>query len=219
MTVGYGRNTIHITMNTIHIEDVFGSRGRVAVLRVLARVSVPLSIRQVAVQAGMSHAPAAEALDRLVSLGIGAASQAGRARVHWLERRNVVVRELVLPTLDAEEGLEDAALAVLRAALPATVLSAVLFGSRARNDHAPASDFDVLIVEPDKATLDASLAFMDRSSSELRASLGASVSVLGYTMDDARALIARGDNFMDGVARDGVLLAGTPLGAWGTDVE
>jgi len=206
-------------MNTIHIEDVFGSRGRVAVLRVLARVSVPLSIRQVAVQAGMSHSPAAEALDRLVSLGLVAASQAGRSRVHWLERRNVVVRELVLPTLDAEAGLEDAALGVLRAALPATVFSAALFGSRARNDQMPASDFDVLIVEPDKATLDASLALMDRSSSELRASLGASVSVLGYTIDEARALMARGDNFMDGVARDGVLLAGTPLAAWGTDLE
>jgi predicted nucleotidyltransferase len=206
-------------MNTIHLEEVFGSRGRVAVLRVLAGVSVPLSIRQVAVQAGMSHAPAAEALDRLVSLGLVAASQAGRSRVHWLERRNVVVREVVLPALAAEEGLEDSALGVLREALPTTVFSATLFGSRARNDYTRASDYDVLIVEPDRATLDASLAFMDSSSSELRASLGASVSVLGYTIDEARALIARGDNFMEGVARDGVLLVGTPLAAWRTRVE
>ena len=78
----------------------------------------------------------------------------------------------------------------------------VLGDARISLEREPPQNFDVLIVEPDKATLEATLAFMDRSSSGLRASLGASVSVLGYTMDDARALIARGDNFMDGVARE-----------------
>ena len=77
MTRGYGGNSIHITMNTIHTSDIFGSRSRVAVLGVLANVAVPLSIRQVAVQAGLSHASAGEALDHLVSLGVVASSDVG----------------------------------------------------------------------------------------------------------------------------------------------
>jgi predicted nucleotidyltransferase len=198
-------------MDAIHLEDVFGSRGRVAVLRVLARVSVPLSIRQVAVQTGMSHSPTGEILDALVSLGLVASAEAGRSRVHWLERRNIVVRSLVLPALAAEVDLGDAAIRELRTFVPKNVYSAVLFGSRARGDHASGSDFDVLVVEPDEAARDQTLAILDSSSTELRASLGATVSVLGYTIQEARDLMTRGDNFMDGVAREGVLLAGVSL--------
>jgi predicted nucleotidyltransferase len=206
-------------MKTIHTEDVFGSRGRVSVLRVLANVSVPLSIRQIAVQAGMSHASTAEALERLVNLGLVASTQAGRSRVHWLERRNVVVRELVLPAFSAEAGLGEAVARELATALPDDIYSVTLFGSRARGDDAEHSDFDVLVVEPDHATLELTLARLDCETTELRARLGASVSVLGYTIEQAQALIARGDNFMVGVVRDGVLLAGAPIETWGTKGE
>lgn len=202
-------------MNAIRLEDVFGSRGRVAVLRVLAGVSVPLSIRQVAVQAGMSHSPTAEVLDALVSLGLVASAEVGRSRVHWLERRNIVVRTLVLPALAAEGDLENVAIRELRMFLPETVYSAVLFGSRARGDHSRGSDFDVVVVEPDEVTRDQTLAILDSSSTELRARLGASVSVLGYTIQEARDLMACSGNFMDGVVREGVLLAGISLRAVG----
>jgi predicted nucleotidyltransferase len=201
-------------MNTIHLEEVLGSRGKIAVLRVLANVAVPLSIRQVAAQAGLSPAPTAEILDRLVSLGVVAATQAGKSRVHWLERRNLLVRELVLPALALEAGLVDAAVRELRAALPPTVYSAVLFGSRARTDHTTSSDYDVVVVEPDERTLQETLTHMDGLSTDLAASLGAPVSVLGYTLEDARGLLARGDNFMDGVVGDGVLLAGVSPRTW-----
>jgi predicted nucleotidyltransferase len=206
-------------MEAIRLEDVFGSRGRVAVLRVLAGVSVPLSIRQVAVQAGMSHSPTAEVLDSLVSLGLVATTEAGRSRVHWLERRSVVVRSLVLPALAAEADLVDAAIRELRTFVPDTVYSAVLFGSRARGDHVRGSDYDVIIVEPDEATRDQTLGLVNRSSTELRARLGASVSVLAYSIQEVRDLAERGDNFMDGVVRDGVLLAGVSPRAWGCQDE
>lgn len=204
-------------MNTTHLEDLFGSRGKIAVLRVLANVAVPLSIRQVANQAGLSPAPTAEILDRLVSLGVVEDTQAGKSRVHWLERRNLLVRELILPALAAEAGLGDAAVREVRAAMPPTVYSAVLFGSRARGDHTASSDYDVVVVEPDEDALNETLAHLDGLSTDLGACLGARVSFLGYTLGRAQGLLARGDNFMDGVVRDGVLLAGVPPRAWADD--
>lgn len=214
-----GWNTIHITMETIHIEDLFGTRARIGVLRVLSRVTVPLSIRQVASQAGMSHAVVADALESLVGLGVVGTTDAGRSRVHWLERRNLIARDLVLPAFAAEEGLPESAVRQLRGALPAFVYSAVLFGSRARGDSDADSDFDVLVVERDRAALDAVLQQMDAQSADLRAALGARVSVLGYTVDEARGLVERGDNFMIGVVREGVLLLGVGPRGWGSEGE
>ncbi len=184
-------------------------------LGVLVNVSVPLSIRQVAVQAGLSHASAGEALDHLVSLGVVAASDAGRSRIHWLERRNLAVRQMVLPVFEAEAAAAEAAIDALVAALPSTVYSAVLFGSRARGENALNSDYDVVVVEPDRSTLERTLGAVDPATTDLRATLGAPVSVLGYTIDQALELVARGDNFMSGVVREGITLVGMPPEAWG----
>ena len=114
-------------------------------------VAVPLSIRQVAVQAGLSHASAGEALDHLVSLGVVASSDAGRSRIHWLERRGLAVRQMVLPVFQAEAAAAHSAIEALVAGLPTTVYAAVLFGSRARGENALNSDYDVVVVEPNRS--------------------------------------------------------------------
>ena len=120
---------------TYQLEDVFGTRGRVQVLRCLAGVHVPLSIRQVARQSALSHVATAAVLDDLVGMGLVAASTAGRSRVHWLERRNVFVERVVLPALSAVAAIPDSVMAALRAAVPDGVVSAVVFGSYARAEQ------------------------------------------------------------------------------------
>lgn len=215
----YGRSTIHDTMFTVHIEDILGSRGKVAVLRVLANVSVPLSIRQVAEQAGMAHSPTGQVLDALVEAGVVATSQAGRSRIHWLERRSLAVQRLVLPLLAAEEELEGNAIQTLQAAIPPGTYSALLFGSRARGDAVRASDFDLLVVEPDEQTLRRTLAHLDRQATELRATLGAPVSVLGYTIEAALAQAERDEGFMTNAVREGLVLAGVGPANWGQGHE
>jgi len=201
-------------MNYYTLEQLLGSRTKIAVLRVLARVSVPLSIRQVARQADVSHVAAAAALDELVGLGLVGAAQAGRSRVHWLERRNLLTRQLIEPLFTAEDTLDDLILVRLREAL-AGVYSAVLYGSRARGDDSPGSDYDVLVVQPDQSSLDALMIDLQRTESALAIELGAPVSVLGYTLSQARELSERGGNFMAGVFEDGVVLAGVHPREWG----
>jgi len=197
------------------IEEIFGTRGRVAVLRVLARVSVPLSIRQISAQAGLTHSSAAEALNGLVALGVVAAATAGRSRVHWLERRNLWVRGVVLPAFAAEESMADRVIGELRAAVPDEVTSAVIFGSFARGEMTAESDIDLLVVTDDRRTLDAVLEALDASTQELRAAIGAPMSVVGYTLAEARALVGRGDSAMDGVLREGITLRGIQPALWG----
>lgn len=199
-------------MNIYRIEDVFGTKARIACLRVLVRVAVPLSIRQVAAQARISHVAAADALDGLVRLGAVGASVTGRSRIHWLERRSLLVTDLVLPAFAAEETSYARLAAELAAFIPPRVGLAVLFGSYARGEQTPDSDIDLLVVGGSaRDSLDA----LDAVGAEMRARFGASVSVLGYTMEQARTLIAQGDNFMSGAIRDGLVVAGVVPTEWG----
>ena len=201
---------------TVSIEDIFGTRGRVAVLRVLAGVSVPLSIRQVSAQAGLMHSSAAQALDGLVVLGVVSCTTAGRSRVHWLERRNLWVREVVIQAFASEEHMADGVIDELRAAIPQEVVSAVVFGSFARGEQTVDSDIDLMIVTDDGQTLDRVLDLLDASALDLEAVIGAHVSVVGYTLVEARSLVTRGDSVMDGVLREGVTLRGLAPVVWGT---
>lgn len=201
-------------MNSHALEHLLGSRTKIAVLRVLARVSVPLSIRQVARQADVSHVAAAAALDELVDLGLVGAVQAGRSRVHWLERRNLLTGQLIEPLFAAEDALDELILARLREALGGAY-SAVLYGSRARGDNDPDSDYDVLVVQPDQSSLDTLMLALQPTETALEVELGAPVSVLGYTLSQARELSERGDNFMAGVLEDGIVLAGVHPREWG----
>lgn len=188
-------------------------------MRCLASVQVPLSIRQVGRQAGLSHVSTASVLDDLVGMGLVAATVAGRSRVHWLERRNLYVEHVVLPALAAVAVMPETVVAELRAAMPEGVVSAVLFGSHARGEQTPLSDVDLLVVAETETAVETALAHFDSRSTELRARLGARVSVLGHTLQSAVKLQGQGDNLMGGVARDGIVVAGLSPHEWGEYAE
>jgi len=190
----------------------------VSVLRVLAGVSVPLSIRQVARAARISHVSALEALGALTDLGVVASSVAGRSHVHWLERRNLITRTLVIPAFESEAASGDRLLGELRSLIPTGFVSAVLFGSYARGDMRPGSDVDVLLVGTDRSALDSALNSLDAAAAEMRAVLGATVSVMGYTLEQVDALRGSG-TFIDGVVEDGIVIYGAAPYEWGDLVE
>ncbi len=208
----------HPIMNNTVLESVFGTRGRIAVLRVLANVGVPLSIREIARQAGLTHGPTAEALDHLVAAGAVSAVDAGRARVHWLERRSLLVQRIVLPAFAAESESEAAVLEELRKMAP-HAYALVLFGSRARGDFSADSDYDLLLVERSSEELHSTLQAIDEMDAELRARLGAPVSVLGHTLDEALDLRESGNGMMQGVLRDGVTIVGVAPRDWRSSDE
>ncbi len=91
---------------SIHnLEDLLAGPGRIGVLRALAEAERPLTGRQVAAVAGLSHAGATRVLTRLSGAGLVSRVSAGRAMLHELDRTNSVVVGLVLPLVDAERKL------------------------------------------------------------------------------------------------------------------
>lgn len=102
----YGHSSIHVMIRSIHtLEDLLAGTGRIAVLRVLVRADDPMTGRQVARAAGLSHAGATRILSRLTEAGLVICREVGRAKLHHLNREDPVAELLIAPLFEAERRL------------------------------------------------------------------------------------------------------------------
>ena len=190
------------------LEDIFGDRLNVTVLRLLAQVRGGMSGNSVAQRLGLQQSGVRKALERLVARGIVTRTDVGRAASYALDGRREVVRRLVLPVFRAEARLAgrlQRALQRVADALRPPPVAVVLYGSAARGAPAP-GDVDLLVVlarssdaEPVRsALLDAARPI------ERRFQLAVSPVVMTAAELAARAE----DPLLQSVARDGILLSG-----------
>ena len=199
---------------TYTIEHLLGSRSRIAVLRVLQGVSVPLNASQIAARAKLSHVAAASVLSDFASMGVILSSPAGRATVHWLNRESVYVESMLEPLFQAESDVPEHLVDDLAWAFQDEAISVVLFGSYARGDQTPVSDVDVALVAdgPDKkSALDSAIAAY---ASEFRSRFGASLSALTYTCQEAEALWETSSELAESLHREGIVISGLSPWEW-----
>lgn len=204
---------------TYTVENLLGTRSRVAVLRVLHGVSVPLNASQIAARIGVTHPAVTSALADFASMGIVQQTSAGRATVHWLNRSSVYVESLLDPLFQAERDLPEDLIDDLASAFQGEAISVVLFGSYARGDQTPESDVDVALIAEGGATrialesaaVDHAIKFRDR--------FGASLSYLVYTRDEAATLSHTSPDLAESIKRDGIVILGLSPWEWSDDVE
>lgn len=146
-----------------NLEALLGGPARIGVLRVLAGADSPLTGRQVAAAAGLSHAGATRFLGQLRDDGIVIGTPVGTAVLHRFDSSHPVVRELILPLFEAETVVLPSASAEPTASeinpriqpyLPAIeqacrrhhVISSAVFGSATQTtaDVTP-NDLDLLV--------------------------------------------------------------------------
>ncbi len=202
---------------THYVDDLLGTRSRIAVLRELWGVCVPLNASQIAARTRLTRPAVASALRRLGEAGVVLSSSAGRANVHMLNRASVYVQRYVDPIFTAEQELTDALLDDLKAAFGDVARSVVVFGSYARGDQTAASDVDVVLVADDAVAKEA----LDRRASayarEFRARYGTSLSALTYETREAGALWRTSPALAQSLRDDGVVVLGTGPVEWADD--
>lgn len=205
--------------STYSIETVLGSRGKIAVLRTLRGVSVPLTAARVAAASGISKPAAATILAEFTAMGLVASSLAGRSWVYWLVRANVYVETIVDPIFRAEEEVVERLPDELRTVFQHVAESVVLFGSYARGDQDPQSDIDVLLVAANPSSKPILERVADDHAAEFRSRYGASLSPIIYDAGEAAALRKRSPALADSLERDGVVVHGSSPWEWGADAE
>jgi DNA-binding transcriptional ArsR family regulator len=199
------------------IESILGTRSRLAVLRVLRGVRVPLNASQIAARTGLTRPAVASVLDHLGDMGIVRSSSAGRANVHLLERDNVYVTRLIEPLFQAEESIPDAMLDDLRSAFEDSAESVVLFGSYGRGDQQDTSDVDLVLVAGDREGKETLERAVDEYGPGFRARFGATLSPLVYEAREAASLWRTAPGLAESLGRDAVVVAGTAPRDWTED--
>lgn len=196
------------------VEALLGNRSRLAVLRVLHGVGVPLNASQLASRTGLSWTAVSTVLDELGEMGVVKSSSAGRANIHSLNRDSVYVTELVDPLFCAEERVPEMMLADLAETFGGRSLAVALFGSFARDEQTPGSDVDVAIVVADAAEKDAIENVVDDYQARFLSRYGAPLSTIVYERAEAAALTDVAPAFAAQLAADALAVSGPHPREW-----
>lgn len=194
------------------LEEIFGERLGITVLRLLSHVEGGLSGNGVARRLGIQQSAARKALERLVARGVLTRTDVGRSASYALDTRRAVVRRIVLPVFHLEAALGERLRRAIHRAVQRvrpTPVAVVLYGSIARGTRSP-GDVDLLVVlqrtddeEPVRSAL------LD-AVRRLEVRFQVAVNPVVLTADDLHARAT--DPFIAAVAADGVLLVGRPIG-------
>ena len=193
---------------------MLGSRSKIAVLRVLRGVRIPLNASQIAARTGLTSPVVTSVLRTLAAMGVVRSSSAGRANVHLLEHDNILVTQLLDPLFTAEERLADAVLEDLLRVFGDIAESVVLFGSFARGDHEPESDVDVVLVARDPSAKEVVERAADSYGLEFRTRFGATLSPIVYESGEAAALRESAPGLFESLRRDAIVVSGSRPSEW-----
>lgn len=84
------------------LDNVFATWSNIAVLRVISKVRIGLSGREIAKQSGMSAPSCLESLSSLENLNIVTRQRGGREHFFFLNREHYIVNKIIIPILNAE---------------------------------------------------------------------------------------------------------------------
>lgn len=191
------------------LDHVIGTRNKVRLLRALTPLDRPVSGREAARLAGVSHY-AIGALDELAAVGLVCRQEAAGQNLYRFDRRSRLAAQV--EALFEGERQRNTALWHRLAALAeraGRVESAAVFGSAARGDAKPGSDFDVIVLTEGapEPVYDAFLA----AAPELATEFGIRISPVVLSVVQARRQHADGDAFIADAMRDARRFHGRPL--------
>lgn len=189
------------------LTRLLATGGAVRVLRALFLYGGPLSVSQIASDTGMTPQGIRATLDVLVGQQIVTVLGKGRSTLYEADMRHPMA-EALRRIFDIERENWSSLVAKLRSALKSFkhVEAAWYYGSAARGEDAPASDFDLAIVVSGAPTDDV----LDSVRDVLR-SIGdaacVNFSVVGIATTEV-ASVAKESGWWSSMARDAIVLKG-----------
>jgi predicted nucleotidyltransferase len=199
---------------TLTATDLFGSRGRVDVLRILWGVNVPMTAADVARRSRLTHPAATAVLRSLAHEGLVATGPAGRGHTYWIVRDNVYVESFLDPAFNAERQVPEILAGELSEKLGPLAISIVMFGSYARGQQSTESDIDIVVVTQDESAKVDLAAALPEVTHRFRRRFGASLSALVYARREAADLAVRSPQLWASIQAEGVTVFGLSANEW-----
>lgn len=127
------------------LDDIFGSRIKVRILRLLFETRGMFSGREVSRLIRFSPTHTISNLRELETLGLVIRQRAGNTDLYQLDERNSAVGGVLTPVFRWEESLFEELAGMFVNKLGENLVSIRVFGSTARGEEKPDSDVDLLV--------------------------------------------------------------------------
>lgn len=193
------------------LDALLGRRSNVRLLRALLPLDRPVSGREAARLAGLSHRVIGS-LDDLADLGIIRRREAAGQHLYTFNRAHSLA-PAITALFEAERRRASEIFQRLAGIIERSgpAVSAVVFGSAARDEADPGSDLDVLVVVEDPECGEAIHTALVDGSADFESEFGIRVSPVVLTARQARRQREEGDPFIAEVLRDRRRICGKPL--------
>jgi len=193
------------------LDDIFGAPSNVRVLRVLIRNNFELTGRQIAELAGLNAMTCQNALHRLRDFKLVYMRPVGSAHLYRIARDSILVKNLLVPIVEAERSLLDDLMLSLIDNVGSSLRSLIVFGSVARGEEDFKSDLDIAVIVHNRTNMDRIQEVVDRETDRLSGATGSVPTVAVYTIKEFQARYRRGQSLFRTIVEEGSVVFGTPI--------
>lgn len=194
------------------LNDIFGQYSKVKILRFLVKSQAQLNGREIAKNVGLSHVKAHTALKDLTKQGVVIMRSAGNSLVYWLNEEHFLVKEIIRPAFEKEDGLfEYISRLILKEISSPKPLSIVLFGSFAKGNASADSDIDVVIVYPHSKNKPVISKELSEAEKKITSLFGNHLSSVPFSIDEFQNKLKRKDAFINEIVRTGKVIYGKSI--------
>lgn len=194
------------------LDDIFGQYSKLKLLRFLLKSQTQMNGREIAKNVGLSHVKVHTALKDLTRQGIVSMRSVGSSLVYWLNEEHFLVKEIIRPAFEKEEGLfEYISQLILKEISKPKPLSIILFGSFVKGNALADSDIDVVIVYPrskNKAVISKELRDAEKKITSL---FGNHLSSAPLSIDEFQDKLKKKDTFVNEIIRTGKVIYGKSI--------
>jgi predicted nucleotidyltransferase len=192
------------------LDEILGRRSKVRLLRALGPLDRPVSGREAARLAGLSHR-AITALDELAALGVVIRREAAGQHLYTFNREHVLANAIQHVFAEEERRSSLILERIRSAAAEAGALYAGVFGSAARKEDRPGSDLDLFMVLEHEDAKDRSRDAMAVAFEDMQEHYGVRLSPVVVALVEARRQARAESSLLQDVLRDARRVHGRPL--------